>query len=315
MKLSCISICFKVIVLFALNAEFTSASTYFPKLVSQIKINKPGFVCFVPSLSQGVYHIAISSFNGAPFSPDHVYYLSNYTLNDTTVRVTPLDNTNVEWPNELSYVGSSIFTNKIDPYGGVVVPGGFLVPSKENGGIFYYPFTSKDRSKVSTDKPIEITETPQGKLKWFYHRAKFVDVSGDGLNDILTCRTYKPTVGQTKVELVAFIFDDQSLTYVEKVILNDVCDVFFDVADIDNDGKIEIIAAGFFISQLNLVYSDDPKNSFINGNVKTKSIDTTGGKFFDVKIVDLDKEGNLELLVTNHQGNKDSPKELFTIIS
>ena len=46
--------------------------------------------------------------------------------------------------------------------------------------------------------------------------------------------------------------------------MNDVCDVFFDATDIDNDGRVEIVAAGFFISQLAVIYSDDSKNSFLN---------------------------------------------------
>jgi hypothetical protein len=90
------------------------------------------------------------------------------------------------------------------------------------------------------------------------------------------------------------------------VILNDVCDVFFDVTDIDHDGRVEIVAAGFFISQLAVVYSDDSKNSFLNGNVHIVKIDTNGGQFFDVKVIDLDLDSDLnkEILVTNHQGNK-----------
>lgn len=43
---------------------------------------------------------------------------------------------------------------------------------------------------------------------------------------------------------------------------------------------------------------------------QVKTIDSTAGKLFDVRAVDLDAdEGrNFELLVTNHQGNKDSPR-------
>ena len=37
-------------------------------------------------------------------------------------------------------------------------------------------------------------------------------------------------------------------------------------------------------------------------------MDGTGGNFFDVQIDDLDNSGNLELLVTNHQGTSDKVK-------
>jgi hypothetical protein len=98
-------------------------------------------------------------------------------------------------------------------------------------------------------------------------RVKFVDLTGDGKLDILTCRTHKPVIGPTKTELVGFVLNE-ALQFEPKLRLNEACDVFFDVADIDSDGRFEIIAAGFFISKLNLIYSDDPKNSFINGNVQ-----------------------------------------------
>jgi hypothetical protein len=106
--------------------------------------------------------------------------------------------------------------------------------------------------------------------------------------------------------MVALVYQNATQSFDEKVLLENVCDVFFDVADIDNDGRVEIIVAGFFVSQLSVIYSDDQANSFLNGNIHVVKIDTNGGAFFDVKIIDLDLEGddNKELLVTNHQGNK-----------
>jgi len=56
------------------------------------------------------------------------------------------------------------------------------------------------------------------------------------------------------VELVAFVFDMKAQKFKEILILNNVCDVFFDVADLDNDGRFEIVAAGFFIADLYIIY-------------------------------------------------------------
>jgi hypothetical protein len=105
--------------------------------------------------------------------------------------------------------------------------------------------------------------------------------------------------------MVALVYQNATQNYAENVLLQNVCDVFFDVADIDNDGRLEIIAAGFFVSQLSVIYTDDPANNFLSGNLQVAKIDTNGGAFFDVKIIDLDLEAdrNKELLVTNHQGN------------
>jgi hypothetical protein len=85
--------------------------------------------------------------------------------------------------------------------------------------------------------------------------------------------------------------------------MEQACDVFFDVHDLDKDGRFEIVSSGFFISELNIIYSEDPDNNFLNNNVKKRTIDDKSGQFFDIKIADLDKKGNLEILVTNHQGN------------
>lgn len=93
-------------------------------------------------------------------------------------------------------------------------------------------------------------------------------MSGDGKPDLLTCRTHKPLVGATKTQLVGFVLDETTLVFEPKLVLDEACDIFFDVADIDSDGRFEIIAAGFFISKLNIIYSDDPKNNFLNGKVQ-----------------------------------------------
>lgn len=101
-----------------------------------------------------------------------------------------------------------------------------------------------------------------------HFRVKLVDLSADGKNDILTCRTYKPVFGQTKTELVGLVLNKDTLVFEEKLVIEGACDVFFDVADIDSDGRFEIIAAGYFIAKLNLIYSDDLNNSFLTGQVK-----------------------------------------------
>lgn len=99
-------------------------------------------------------------------------------------------------------------------------------------------------------------------------RLKFVDLSADGKVDLLTCRTHKPVIGSTKTQLVGYVLNEESLVFEEKLVLNEACDVFFEVADIDSDGRFEIIAAGYFIQKLNLIYSDDPENSFLTGKVQ-----------------------------------------------
>ena len=282
--------------------------SYVPRSIGQISIQYPAFTFFVQNKADPTkYHLAISAFDAVPFSSDYVYYIKNFNPSSSS-NIQTLNDKNLVWPNEAIYIEDTIINAKTDPYGGLVVAAGFLVPTKSNGGIFYYPFTSDDRSVVTSASPIQLTVDPQDKTSWFYHRSRYVDLNGDGKLDFLTCRTHKPIIGSTLVELVGLIYDETSQSFKIQVIAKDVCDVFFELADIDRDGRFEIITSGFFIKQLNLIYSDDTKNSFTNGNIKIKTIDSNAGALFDIGIYNLDNKGNLELLVTNHQGNSDKIK-------
>lgn len=275
-----------------------------------LNLNILAFTKFIPSPNGRTYNLAVSSFNGVPFSSDFISYISNITLRDSTYKINVLNNNKLVWPNEVTWTEGPIIGVSVDPYGGLLVGAGFLVPTKSNGGLFYYPFKSQDRSQVTPFAPFELSSTGSPEPhNWFYHRAKLVDIDGDGnSNDILTCRSYKPLFGATKTELVAFILNNKTETFTEQVIMPLACDIFYDLGDIDKDGRFEIVAAGFFISELNIIYSDDSKNNFLNNNAKKITIDSTAGKIFDVKLSDLDLDSRLEILATNHQGNRDEPK-------
>jgi hypothetical protein len=288
-------------------ASFINCS-YVPRSIGQISIRYPAFTTLVQNkIDPTKYHLAISTFDAVPFSSDYVYYIKNFNSASSS-NIQTLNDKNLVWPNEAIYIDETIINAKTDPYGGLVVAAGFLVPTKINGGIFYYPFLSEDRSVVTSSSPIELSLDTQDKTSWFYHRSRHVDLNGDGKLDFLTCRTHKPIIGSTLVELVGLIYDGTTQSFKIQVIAKDVCDVFFELADVDRDGRFEIVASGFFIKQLNLIYSEDSKNSFINGNIKIKTIDSNAGALFDIGIHNLDNKGNLELLVTNHQGNSDSVK-------
>jgi hypothetical protein len=274
----------------------SSQALYITKKVPEsLAVNLPGFAKFIPNFDNTDNHLVITSFSGIPFSTDNVYFLPNISKVDPTFpKFQALPNKNLVWPNQPNYHDSSLIDAKIDPFGGIIVPFGFLVPSKGRGGLYYYPFTSQDRSAVSpSPQPINLASDNEENIDWFYHRAKLVDLNGDGTKDILTCRTHKPIFGSTLTELVSFVFDPTTKGFKEHVIMKSACDVFFDTADIDKDGRFEIFSAGFFISQLNVIYSTDPNNSFLNGNVEVRRIDEKAGQLFEVIIADLDNQGKI----------------------
>ena len=249
------------------------------------------------------YHLAVSSFNGFPYSTDFITYYANFTTDiAASSKTSKVFQSGFVWPNEVTYISQSIVNQTVDPFGGLIASGGFLVPTKTKGGLYYFPFSGLDRYKIDIAKPIELSFQTGNRQDWFYHRVMFVDINGDGYaNDLLTCRAYKPVFGSTKTELVAFVFNSATQKFEEHIIMKEACDVHFDVADVDNDGRFEIIAAGFFISQLNVIYSDHETNSFLGGNAKKKVIDSNAGQIFDVIIENLNSDKKLELIVTNHQ--------------
>lgn len=76
------------------------------------------------------------------------------------------------WPNEVEFIDSSVLGK---PF--LVVPGGFLLPWKSTGGIWLIDMSNFSPANPITPTPVKITDDKDG---WFYHRARFYDVNGDG---------------------------------------------------------------------------------------------------------------------------------------
>jgi len=102
------------------------------------------------------------------------------------------------WPNEVSSVPSQyIFNSTVSTRkngnqlrDAVLVCDGFLVPRKDKGGIYVV----KQPGNPNTEWNVCLSDqsTPD---KWFYHRATWVDLTGDGRQSILTARATSPLAG------------------------------------------------------------------------------------------------------------------------
>jgi len=92
------------------------------------------------------------------------------------------------WPNEVNHVPKSLITKagsrpqQGDIDDALLVSDGFLVPGKDRGGIYII----KNPSNPNSEWTACLTD-PKGD-NWFYHRAVWVDLTGDGRKSILTAR-------------------------------------------------------------------------------------------------------------------------------
>ena len=77
----------------------------------------------------------------------------------------------------------------------VIIPSGFLVPTKGEGALTIFDLSA---GGGDSDRPYQVTSASDGT--WFYHRAVWLDMNGDGRTDIVTCRANKPLFGKSKTK-------------------------------------------------------------------------------------------------------------------
>ena len=96
-----------------------------------------------------------------------------------SVEAIELQTPSFKWPNEVAVVPQDVFGSRA-----IVVPDGFLVPMKNNGGIYVIKIDGVDVTK--TTGTVELTKEKNG---YFYHTGFWVDLNGDGRKDFITARS------------------------------------------------------------------------------------------------------------------------------
>lgn len=140
----------------------------------------------------------------------------------------------------------------------VAVGSGFLVPGKSNGQISLFT----DNSTLSGQKTTGPFVISQLKDEWFYHLALWYDMDKDGLLDCVTARATKPSDGNGQGELVWY---KQPKTNAfgqpwEIFVLTSGPDIFIRLADLDNNGQLQIIAAEFFNASITVYWSSNEES-------------------------------------------------------
>lgn len=87
----------------------------------------------------------------------------------------------MRWPNEVNYVPASFFHNgsdreRMSHLDALLVCDGFLVPGKDQGGVYLV----KNPGNPKSEWTVCLSESNSESDRWFYHRAVWVDLTGDG---------------------------------------------------------------------------------------------------------------------------------------
>lgn len=222
------------------------------------------------------------------------------------------------WPNHTHSVPKGTF-----PFQAVVVPGGFLSADKPGRLTIVNVDDPKRTQYVVADFGTAKPECKDGKVRndqWWYHQAEFHDMDGDGLKDLITARgNFKPYLHGCPFagDLVWFKNPGKALAadkpWEEHVLVGlpdalDGPEVNLDMADLDKDGVPEIIATHFFTNDHITIFGPPEGKSWAEltksgGKVRRKAIMSGQGRPFAVEAVDLDGDGRLEVLTSNHQGD------------
>lgn len=233
----------------------------------------------------------------------------------------------MNWPNDAVRMPDGMV-----PFEAVAIPQGFH-PAIPPGRLSFINLDDPGLQEYivhqSTGGPPgnscdNITSKPR-----FYHDLEFVDMDGDGRLDIATVRSSFKVAGYGSVcfftgELVWFKNPGPALSptvqWEEHVLVGYPVtatgpDISIESYDFENDGIPELVGGSFFMSGgFVKVYGAPAGQPWtavdqVNGPVVRVGNIAAGaqGKVFDIQVVDLNLDGKVEVLASNHQGDNCFP--------
>jgi len=255
--------------------------------VRNISVHKPGYAQMPPELPG---KLIITSFEGTPFVAKHAVYMLDF---DGKNEFNLLPGSDViDWPNAVTGVSADVFG-----FPAMALGSGFLVPSHTTGGMWVLDGSA---NATHLPKPVKITKDKkdiQPDSGWFYHMAEFIDFNGDGRLDVLTSRCQDGVWPFSKHRGELLWLEQPSSSplsgdaWVEHH-LADGPDFLFCLHP--DKSKTWLVAPEFIGERMVLYYKME------NGTMASRVLDDKSGPGFGCSWADLNGDGRLELLATNH---------------
>lgn len=275
-----------------------------PQVIGKIPVKNPAFLSLVPGIKPGTQELIVSSFGvmggdqiqSFAINPEQLGQLNTLKARQLTSKL--------PWPNLTYPVPPEVRGPNF-----VAVGTGFLVPGRTTGGVYLIDQVSGQYESLT--KP---------KQDWFYHKVAWADMNHDGKLDIITARAKKPMFGPSAGELL-WLEQPQTISHIQSFaggqqgqpwkehLIAQGPDVNFEVLDLNQDGSPEIIASEFFAKKLTIHWQPSEGSE----KWQSRTIDNDVGSAFDVLSHDLNGDGKLDLVVTNHEGNQKASVFAFEI--
>lgn len=254
---------------------------------------KPGFTA-LPSEVPGA--LLITSFDPLPFEGGNGVFIKKV---GNKLQELP-GSARIDWPNSITPVKNSTFG-----FPAVAIGSGFLVPGNTVGAVYLLEASA---TPMQLEAPLKLTKDKSGLLLntgWFYHQAVPIDVDGDGLDDFVTARCQYGILPGTKKQ-GELIWLKQPATKVEALSGNpweehhlaDGPDFLFCVHP--NSARLALVAAEFISGRMVYWYM------MPDGSMASRVLDDNSGPGFSCSWQDINGDGDLDLLATNHMAQNGS---------
>jgi len=242
----------------------------------------PGFTALSPQLPG---KLVVTSFEATPFVGKNGVFLVDVGSHSGPAQELP-GSGQINWPNSITTLNASVFG-----FAAVAVGNGFLVPTHTTGGVYVMEASTQPST---LQEPVKISKDMSG---WFYHQAHFVDMDGDGLLDVLTARCEYAVWPWAKkrgelVWLKQPAKDALAGPPWEEHELGPGPDFLFCVHP--NSSRLALVAPEFVSGRVVYWFMQQ------NGTMSSRLLDDTIGPGFSCSWTDLNADGHLDLLVTNH---------------